>query len=415
MYRILMIAPTSFFSDYGGHIRMLEEARILRKLGQRVKLVTYYKGRDVDGLDIVRTRPTPWRADYEVGSSRHKFAFDVLLAWTSLVTALRYRPDVIHAHMHEGALIGNVISRLTGAPMVFDFQGSLTSEMLDHRFLQPGGRWHRAFRWLEDRVNHAAPAILASSRNAAELLVSKFAVEPARVQAVPDCVNVDVFRPREPADEADLAMLKAQWDIPADRVVVAYLGLLAPYQGTDLLIEAAHIIRRLRNDVHFLIMGFPSVDLYRMKAVEMGVADHITFTGRINYEDAPRYLRMSDVAVAPKITETEGCGKLLNYMACALPTVAFDTPVSREYLGEHGIYAARGNAEALAAAILQLVVAPEHGRALGTWLSARATERFSWDDSGARLLNVYDTVTACRAEVQKASVHNVKSQMSKIK
>ena len=30
-YRILMIAPTSFFSDYGGHIRILEEARILRQ------------------------------------------------------------------------------------------------------------------------------------------------------------------------------------------------------------------------------------------------------------------------------------------------------------------------------------------------------------------------------------------------
>jgi len=415
MYRILMIAPTSFFSDYGGHIRMLEEARILCKLGQQVKLVTYYRGRDVDGLDIVRTRPAPWRADYEVGSSRHKFVFDILLAWKSLATALRYHPDIIHAHMHEGALIGSIISRLTGAPMVFDFQGSLTSEMLDHHFLRPGGGWQRAFRWLEDQVNHAAPVILASSKNAAELLVSKFAVEPARVQAVPDCVNVDVFRPREPADEADLAALKAQWGIPAERVVVAYLGLLAPYQGTHLLIEAAHIIQRVRKDVHFLIMGFPNVDRYRMKAIELGVADRVTFTGRINYEDAPRYLRMGDVAVAPKITETEGCGKLLNYMACALPTVAFDTPVSREYLGEHGIYAATGNAEALAAAILQLVVAPEHGFTLGKRLKARAAERFSWDDSGMRLLNIYDALTAYRSRVQSTPVQNVKSQMSKIK
>lgn len=397
MYRILMIAPTSFFSDYGGHIRMLEEARILRKLGQQVKLVTYYKGRNVDGLDIVRTRPTPWRADYEVGSSRHKFVFDILLAWTALVTALRYRPDVIHAHMHEGALIGSVISRLTGAPLVFDFQGSLTSEMLDHRFLRPGGWRHRAMRRLEDAINRAAPVILASSQNAAALLVSKFGLEPARVRAVPDCVNVDVFRPRGPGDAADLAALKAQLGIPPERVLVAYLGLLAPYQGTDLLIEAAHIIRRVRDDVHFLIMGFPNVSGYQHKAAALGVADHITFTGRVNYEDAPRYLRLGDVAVAPKISETEGCGKLLNYMACALPTVAFDTPVSREYLGAHGIYAATGDAEALAAAILQFVVAPEYGCALGERLRARAAEHFAWDDSGARLLNIYDAITAHRA------------------
>ena len=31
-------------------------------------------------------------------------------------------------------------------------------------------------------------------------------------------------------------------------------------------------------------------------------------------------------------------------MAMAFPTVSFDTPVSREYLGEHGIYAATGDA-----------------------------------------------------------------------
>jgi glycosyltransferase involved in cell wall biosynthesis len=399
-YRILMIAPTSFFSDYGGHIRILEEARILRKAGQKVEIVTYYKGRDVDGLDIIRTPPTPWHADYEVGSSRHKFAFDALLSWTSLAAALRFRPDVIHAHMHEGALIGSLLSRLTGVPMVFDFQGSLTSEMIDHHFLRRGGMRHRFFRWIEDRINRMPHAILASSRNAADVLVHEFRVNPARVQAVPDCVNVDVFRPREPADEPEVAALKARWGIPPDRTVVVYLGLLAPYQGTDLLLQAASIIQRVRRDVHFLIMGFPGVDPYRIKAIEQGVADHVTLTGKVNYEDAPRYLRMGDVAVAPKISETEGCGKLLNYMACALPTVAFDTPVSREYLGEHGIYAATGNAEALAAAILQLVVAPEHGRALGGWLRSRVVERFSWEDSGARLLNIYDTARGRRTSPQ---------------
>lgn len=398
--RILMIAPTSFFSDYGGHIRILEEARFLRKAGQKVKIVTYYKGRDVDGLDIVRTPPTPWHSDYEVGSSRHKFAFDVLLSWTALVTALRFRPDVIHAHMHEGALIGSVISRLTGVPLVFDFQGSMTGEMIDHRFLRRDAWLYHSTRWLEERINHMPRIILASSRNAADLLVREFGVDPARVQTMPDCVNVDVFRPRESSDEPEVAALKTQWRVPLERTVVAYLGLLAPYQGTDVLLEAARVIMRLRRDVHFLMMGFPSVDSYRRKAVELGVADHVTFTGRVSYSDAPRFLRMGEIAVAPKISETEGCGKLLNYMACALPTVAFDTPVSREYLGEHGIYAATGDVSALAAAILQLVVAPEHGRVLGQWLRARATERFSWDETVARLLNIYATLIVPRSQAQ---------------
>jgi len=73
---ILMIAPTSFFADYGCHVRILEEARALQRLGHRVTIVTYHNGNPVEGLDIRRSLPVPWRRDYEVGSSRHKIGFD---------------------------------------------------------------------------------------------------------------------------------------------------------------------------------------------------------------------------------------------------------------------------------------------------------------------------------------------------
>src|SRR3972149_4741938 len=127
-YRILMIAPTSFFSDYGCHVRIFEEARTLQKHGHAVKIVTYYKGRNLPGLDVVRTRPTPWHAEYEVGSSRHKIAFDGLPSWPALKSALRFKPHIIPSHLHEGALIGSVLSAAGRAPHVFDFQGSLTGE-----------------------------------------------------------------------------------------------------------------------------------------------------------------------------------------------------------------------------------------------------------------------------------------------
>lgn len=48
-YRVLMIAPTSFFADYGCHVRILEEARILKKLGCRVTICTYHNGRNLPG------------------------------------------------------------------------------------------------------------------------------------------------------------------------------------------------------------------------------------------------------------------------------------------------------------------------------------------------------------------------------
>ncbi|RLC95564.1 MAG: glycosyltransferase family 1 protein, partial [Chloroflexi bacterium] len=119
-----MIAPTSFFLDYGAHVRILEEVRALQKLGHRVTIVTYYMGRDLPDMEIIRTRPTPWRADYEVGSSRHKIAFDLLLGWTGLKTVLRRRSDIVHGHLHEGAFLGYFLSRLQRIPLVADYQGS---------------------------------------------------------------------------------------------------------------------------------------------------------------------------------------------------------------------------------------------------------------------------------------------------
>ena len=43
----------------------------------------------------------------------------------------------IHGHLHEGALLGGVLGRLRRVPLVFDFQGSLSSEIADHQFVNP--------------------------------------------------------------------------------------------------------------------------------------------------------------------------------------------------------------------------------------------------------------------------------------
>ncbi|HZD11414.1 MAG TPA: glycosyltransferase, partial [Candidatus Binatia bacterium] len=134
--RVLMVAPTSFFSHYGGHIRILEETRALATLGHQVTVVTYYKGSDVPGIDVRRTAPLPWHAQYEVGSSRHKLAFDIYLLARVMQVGFRLRPQIVHGHMHEGALLGALLARVLRVPLVFDYQGSLTGEMLDHGFVR---------------------------------------------------------------------------------------------------------------------------------------------------------------------------------------------------------------------------------------------------------------------------------------
>ncbi len=350
-FRILMIAPTSFFSDYGGHIRILEETRHLQAAGHQVAIVTYYKGSDMPGLDIRRTWPLPWRADYEVGSSRHKLAFDVYLAVKSLLEGIRFRPDVIHGHMHEGALIGGVLARLLRVPLVFDFQGSLTAEMVDHNFLKRNGRIYNLVHWLEKFISNRLPqAILTSSMRARQLLENEFQVPAARIHPLPDCADPVRFNPAA-FNQDNKTHLRQRLGIPADRSIVAYLGLLTDYQGIPHLLQAAQKLVLAGKQIHFLIMGYPDVPHYQTMANNLGIGEWVTFTGKVEYRDAPYFLSLGDLSVAPKISSTEGSGKLLNYMAMGQPVVAYDTAVHREYLADLGFYAPVGDVAAFAQAI----------------------------------------------------------------
>jgi len=389
-----MIAPTSFFSDYGGHIRILEEARVLQALGHEVIIVTYFKGSDMPGLDIRRTAPLPWHTGYEVGSSRHKIAFDVYLAIQSFIEGLRVRPHIIHGHMHEGALIGGVLARLLRVPLVFDFQGSLTAEMVDHRFLDPEGRvfpWvHRTERIISGRFPNA---ILTSSVQASRILETEFNVSSEIIHPLPDCADTVRFRPDLLSSE-DVCRLRRHLGIPENRVIVAYLGLLTDYQGIPYLIEAATNLNHTSEPVHLLIMGYPNVEHYREMAKKARVADRITFTGKIEYRDAAQYLALGDIAVAPKVSDSEGSGKLLNYMAMAQPVVAFDTPVHREYLVDLGVYAAVKDVGALAEAIKQLAHDPERRTRLGRKLRQRAVEKYSWQSAGREIVDIYKQLTS---------------------
>ena len=385
-----MIAPTSFFLDYGCHIRILEEARALMAQGMQVRIVTYYLGRDLPDLDIVRCAPTPWRSDYEVGSSRHKIAFDVLLAWKALWTALRWRPHVIHGHLHEGALIGKVLAKLLGVPLVFDFQGSLTGEMLDHGFLKKDSVGYYWWRRLEERIVEMPDAIITSTVHSAELLNDVFK-RTEDIYPLPDSVNLDFLFPTCITPEARQAR-RAALGIPPERQVVVYLGLLADYQGVPQMLEAAASLRAQGEAVSFLVMGFPQVEHYRRYAHTLGLTDQdVIFTGKMPYEDIPAHLALGDVAVAPKISATEGSGKILNYMAMAMPVVVYDTPVSREYLNNLGLYAAPvGDADALAQALHAILHDPEGAAQLGVRLRERADKHFSWSRTGRQLLRVYE-------------------------
>ena len=386
---IVKIAPTDFFSDYGCHVRILEEARRLQTHNHDVTILTYPGGINPENLRIIRVSRWLSSDRPRVGSRWNKLLLDPALLAMSLGRMVGRRIDVVHAHLHEGVLIGWPLARLYRALLVFDYQGSLTREMVDHQFIKDQSPTLSIFGGLERLANKLPDKILTSSENSRTSLVENFGVAPARVAAVTDGVDVDIFRPRELKDNDRIFRLRQRLGIPLDHLIVGYLGLLAEYQGTGDLIRAAREIISRTPNTHFLLMGFPNTEAYRAAAADAGLSTHMTFTGRIAYEDAPEMLRLLDIAVAPKRSETEGNGKVLNYMATGLPTVTYDGPVTQELLGKYGLRAPVGSVPELGKSIERYLAEPNLRKTHGDGLRHRAKQHYSWDRQILRILDVY--------------------------
>lgn len=389
--KILMLAPTPFFADRGCHVRIYEEARALIALGHEVCIATYHLGRDMEGIPTVRIPPVPWYGKLAAGPSWHKPYLDILLFFTALAAGRRRRPDIIHAHLHEGAFLGLFLKKLLHVPLVFDCQGSLTAEMLDHGFIRKGSLPYRFFLYLEKIVNNGSDFIIASSRACAADLTESWMAPSSKVKGLIDGVDTGQFRPF-PRDEARRAL-----NLHTKRPIAVFLGVLNRYQGIDLLLEVVKILKVRGTAPHFLVMGFPE-ERYKKMAVAEGVADLITFTGRVEYEKAPFCLCAGDIAISPKISLSEANGKLFNYMACGLPTVVFDNPVNREILGDSGVYARQGDPADFAARIEELLRDSARMNKLAKEVRELAVRNHSWSARGEQLAEIYREVkkTACQ-------------------
>ena len=213
----------------------------------------------------------------------------------------------------------------------------------------------------------------------------RFGLTHDKVIVALDGVDIANFSPTKPPDR-----LRVDLGLSADRPIVVFLGAMSEQQGVDLLLEAIVRMKDKGTAAHFLLMGYPD-ETYRAKASTLGIGEHVTFTGKIDYSQAAQYLNLGTIAVSAKISTTEANGKLFNYMGCGLATVVFDTPVNREILGEAGVYAQFGSSRDLADKMACLLADPLLCLELGENLRAKAVAEYSWDANVRLITNIPGT------------------------
>ncbi len=385
-YKILMIAPTPFFADRGCHVRILEEIQALEQLGHKITLCTYHIGRDIPGIDIRRICRIPWYQKLEAGPSWHKFYLDELLYHKAKSILKKEHFDLIHAHLHEGVFIASRLRKKFNIPIVADLQGSLTDEVRAHRFAKNNPFILKIFQYAEQKINQVPDQIILSSNQFKEFFAKKFSIPNYKMEVISDGVNSN--RANLSIDEKN--RLCNELGIPHHRTIIAFLGILTIYQGIEILMKIMPSMIQKNSNIHFLIMGFPKEDHYKKRCVDLGISDHVTWTGRVPYHLIDNYLSCADIAISPKISKTEGNVKLMNYMAIGLPMVVFDIPANREILGEYGVYADCGNTEDFEKKLLMLIDNTQLRVTLRKKLIAFAINNFSWGMRAKQILRIYE-------------------------
>jgi glycosyltransferase involved in cell wall biosynthesis len=142
---------------------------------------------------------------------------------------------------------------------------------------------------------------------------------------------------------------RQQLGLRKDEPLLLTAARLTQWKGIDHLISAlAHV-----PDVHLLVAGDGDrLPVYQVQAADMGVADRVTFLGKLNRETLDSYMQAADYVVL--YSGYEGLSHtLLESLRAGTPVIASDKGGNPEVVqhGVNGLLVPYVNVEALAAAL----------------------------------------------------------------
>ncbi|MFC1661208.1 glycosyltransferase family 4 protein [Gemmatimonadota bacterium] len=244
--------------------------------------------------------------------------------------------------------------------------------------------------WLLERpipwVYRTAPAVAVSQSTASDL--RRRGLTETEIAVVPNGVDLNRFRPLEPAD-------------PFLEPTLLYLGRLKRYKRVDLVIRAVARLRDQGTTCRLLVAGKGDHEgrLVELRN-DLGLQGQVEFRGFVEDQEKTRLLQRSWIHVLTSPKEGWGIANL-EAAACGTPTVASDSPGLRDSVlhDETGVLVPHGDIDALSETIGSLLKDRERRVAMGT-AARRFAERFSWDES-ARAMEEFLELRVAEVSRQK--------------
>ena len=282
--------------------------------------------------------------------------------------------------------------RRRGVRFVFDHH-DLNPEVFRSRFGEPTGVAGKAqlagLYWLERNTFHTADRVISTNQSYQRIAWERGNVPPERTTVVRSGPDTSVMKPGEPKPELRNGR----------QHLVAWLGIMGPQDGVDGVLEIAHKVVREhgRDDVQFALLGFGDcLEGLRKQCSELGLDDHVTFTGRVGPKEIADYLSTAEIGLSADplspLNDVSTMNKTMEYMAYALPVVAYRLTETVVSAGECAVYLEPGDVDGFAKEVVTLLDDPERRTELGEAGRERCERVLDWRPQAEAYVGVYDNL-----------------------
>ena len=252
-------------------------------------------------------------------SYRHRFIRE-LIEW---------KPDVIHSQCEFFSYqFASYISKKTGAPIVHTYHALYEQYVT---YVLPSQRLGEYFIGKLSRMRLKHAEVIVAPTQKVENVLRNYGIQNP-IQVIPSGIALEQHKGQMPAEER-LSRRKAL-GIPEDHTVLLNLGRLGTEKNLNELLELLSMELMHNDKITLLIVGDgPARKELEEMAVQLGIRDHVVFTGMVPPSEVHTYYQLGDIFVSASTSETQG----LTYVEAAangLPLLCRRDPCLDEVLVE---------------------------------------------------------------------------------
>ena len=289
------------------------------------------------------------------------------------------RADLLHLHDVKSDLVGLIVARMTGLPVVGSAYAWFGTTSLFRA---------RVYEWLDVWLLKRCAYVLAISETVRAQSIER-GLDASRVVSMYSGIDFDAFQVT-----IDRPVVRASLGAAPDDLLVGNIARLFPEKDQATLLAAVAHVRATLPQVRLVIVGDgPLLDTLMAQARALGIEDRVTFAGF--RDDLPAVLQALDLQVHSSIKEglpVAVCAGL----AAGLPVVSTDIDGVAELIrdGDTGALVPPGDAHRLAVAMQYWLQHREAAQALGARARQQMHDEFRLEAVVGRLEFVYQMTVA---------------------